>query len=241
MRVAFLSDVHASFPALCAALEHASAAGADRILCAGDLVGGGPHPTEVIRLLMEQRISAVAGNVDRKVCALAADPKKLKRARDHKKRAALAWTATALGRAELEWLAALPKVLRLCLSGTEILIVHGSPLSDTDYIFPSITEPALLGKLGVERPAVLVCGHSHIPFSRSVAGVLVVNSGSVGRPIDGDPRGAYALVDLPEGAPPRARIVRFPYPVESVLSDLKGRKVPRSMPGELTRGVRRKD
>jgi predicted phosphodiesterase len=127
MRVAFLSDIHASFPALCAALEHARAAGADRVLCAGDLVGGGPHPTEVIRLLMEQRISAVAGNVDRKVCALAADPKKLKRARDHKKRAALAWTAAALGRAELEWLAALPKVLRLSLSGAEILVVHGAP------------------------------------------------------------------------------------------------------------------
>ncbi len=239
MRVALLSDIHASFPALCAALEHARGEGADRILCAGDLVGGGPHPTEVVRLLMEQRTGSVAGNVDRKVCALAADPKKLKRARGHKKRAPLAWTAEALGRAELDWLAALPKVLRLSLEGTEVLVVHGSPAADTDYIFPSITEPALQGKLGVERPAVLVCGHSHIPFARTVAGVLVVNSGSVGRPIDGDPRGSYALLDLREGAPARAKILRFSYPVGSVLSDIKSRKVPRAMPGDLARGVRR--
>lgn len=239
MRVALLSDIHASFPALCAALDHARGGGADRVVCAGDLVGGGPHPTEVVRLLMEQRIGSVAGNVDRKVCALAAAPKALKRARDHKKRAPLAWTAEALGRAELEWLAALPKVLHLSLNGTEVLVVHGSPLSDTDYIFPSITEPALEDKLGVERPAVLVCGHSHIPFSRTVGGVLVINSGSVGRPIDGDPRGSYALLDLREGAPARAKIMRFSYPVGSVLSDIKSRKVPHAMPGDLARGVRR--
>jgi len=239
MRVALLSDIHASFPALCAALDHARAEGADPILCAGDLVGGGPHPNEVVRLLIERRIETVAGNVDRKVCAMAADPKKLRRARGHKKRAPLAWTAQTLGRAEVAWLAALPKVLRLSLSGTEVLVVHGSPLSDTDYIFPSITEPALLGKLGVERPAVLVCGHSHIPFSKTLTGVLVVNCGSVGRPIDGDPRGSYALLDLPESGPARAKIMRFSYPVDSVLSDIKSRKVPGAMPGDLARGVRR--
>jgi len=239
MKIALLSDIHANFPALCVALEHASAAGADRVLCAGDLVGGGPHPTEVIRLLMEQRLPAVAGNVDRKVCALASDPKRLRRASHHRKRAPLAWTAKVLGPAELNWMTALPGSLRLSAGGAEILLVHGSPLADTDYIFPSITEPALLAKLGAERPELLACGHSHIPFVRTVAGVLVVNSGSVGRPVDGDPRGSYALVELREGAPPRARIVRFSYPVDSVVADLRKRRVPRAMPEDLVRGVRR--
>jgi putative phosphoesterase len=239
MRIAVLSDIHANFPALCVALEQAAAAGADQVLCAGDLVGGGPHPTEVVRLLMEQRLPTVAGNVDRKVCALAADPKGRRRARRHKKRATLAWTAEALGPAELAWMAALPEALQLFASGSEVTVVHGSPLADTDYIFPSITEPALLGKLGAARPAVLACGHSHIPFARTVAGVLVVNSGSVGRPVDGDPRGSFALVDLREGVPPRARIVRFSYPMESVVADLKKRKVPRAMSEDLVRGVRR--
>ena len=77
MRVAFLSDIHANFPALCRALEWAQRNRADRVVCAGDIVGHGPHPTEVIRLLVEQNVEAILGNVDRKVLALLKTPKKL--------------------------------------------------------------------------------------------------------------------------------------------------------------------
>lgn len=230
-RVAFLSDIHANFTALAAALSSAERRGCERFVVAGDVVGGGPHPVEVIRLLTRRRIPALAGNLDRKVLAVGDDTGRLEElAARGRKRAVHAWTALQLGSAERAWLGALPAQLELDCAGQQILIVHGSPLGDEDYVFPSVTARALRDKLGDRRPAVLVCGHSHIPFRRVIAGVLVVNCGSVGRPVDGDPRGAYAILDCRTDAAPRARIVRFSYAAEQVERDLASRGVPRAAP-----------
>ena len=231
MRVAFLSDIHANFTALVAALASAERRGCDRVVVVGDVVGGGPHPVEVIRLLARRRIPAVAGNLDRKVLAVGGDAGRLEElAARGRKRAVHAWTALQLGPTERAWLGALPAELELDCAGQRVLVVHGSPLGDEDYVFPSVTAPAMRAKLAGRRPAVLVCGHSHVPFTRVVAGVRVVNCGSVGRPVDGDPRGAYAILDCRAEVAPRARIVRFPYAAEQVERDLASRGVPRAVP-----------
>jgi predicted phosphodiesterase len=239
VRVAFLSDVHANLPALCRALESARRNSAEALFCAGDLVGGGPHPTEVVRLLMECEIPCILGNVDRKVLSLGRDAKPLRRRIREGRGAAVAWTALSLGEEERAWLASLSTELRLTLGGTDAWIVHGSPLSDEDYLFPSLTARALGPRLKGERPGLLVCGHTHIPFARAVGAVRVVNCGSVGRPIDGDPRGSYALCDFGEGGRVRSRIVRFTYPVEALVADLESRGVPKGHPALYRTGSRR--
>jgi len=223
MRVVFLSDIHANFPALCRALECAQRHRVDRVICAGDIVGHGPHPTEVVRLLAEQNVDAILGNVDRKVLGLLEAPKKLRKRLEKKAHAPAAWAALALGEAERAWLAALPKELRFGIGEADVWVVHGSPLADTDSIFPSITAPALTAKLGRVRPQLLVCGHSHIPFTRRIAGVRVVNCGSVGLPVDGDPRGALALCEFGGQGRVTCRILRFAYSVEPLLADLRSR------------------
>ncbi len=230
MRVAFLSDVHANLPALCRALESARRNGAEALFCAGDLVGGGPHPTEVVRLLMEREIPCILGNVDRKVLSLGRDSKRLRRRIREGRGAAAAWAALSLGEAERAWLSSRPAELRLALGAADAWIVHGSPLSDEDYLYPSLTPRALGPRLGGERPDLLVCGHTHIPFARAVGAVRVVNCGSVGRPIDGDPRGSYALCDFGGGGRVQSRIVRFTYPVEALVADLESRGVPKGHP-----------
>ena len=241
MRVAFLSDIHANFPALCRALEWTRRNRADRVVCAGDMVGLGPHPTEVVRLLMEQGVEAVLGNVDRKVLSLLQTPRKLERRLKKKAQAPAAWTALALGKAERAWLAGLPRELRFTEGGADVWVVHGSPVADTDYIYPSITTRALAVKLGEIRPRVLVCGHSHIPFTRRVAGVQVVNCGSVGRPLDGDPRGALAYCDFPGKGQVSCRIVRFAYPLEPLIADIRARGATGSLPQDYRTGTRTQD
>ncbi len=241
MRVVFFSDVHANFPALCRALDWAQRHRADRLICAGDIVGHGPHPTEVVHLLMEQRVDAILGNVDRKVLALLESPTKLEKHLDKKAHAPAAWAALALGDAERAWLASLPKELRLSANGADVWVVHGSPLSDTDYIYPSLTARALAIKLGEVRPRVLVCGHSHVPFTKEIAGVRVVNCGSIGRPVDGDLRGALALCDFAGKGKVYCRIVRFAYPVEPVIADLEARGAKGSLPQDYRTGTRAKD
>ena len=241
MRIAFISDIHANFPALCNALAWVQRHRADRVVCAGDIVGHGPHPTEVVRLLREQHVQVIRGNVDRKVLKVLESPKKLQKRLQKKSQAPAAWAALALGEAEREWLGSLPNELRFTAEGIEILVVHGSPLADTDYIFPSITAPALLAKLGEPRPQVVVCGHSHIPFQRRIAGVRVVNCGSVGRPIDGDPRGAVALCEFPGDARVTCRIARFAFPVEPLVADVVSRGAKGASPQEYRTGTKRAD
>jgi putative phosphoesterase len=214
MRVAILSDVHANISALEAALADLERRAAKVVLVAGDVIGDGTHPSEVVALLRRRAIPTIRGNVERKVMEVAALHPSEVALLAKKKDADLVWTAKCLGREDLDWLRSLPFSLELRLAGSRLLVVHGSPLGDTDYVYPSLTVGALAAKLGAERPDVLACGHSHIPFTRRIAGVMVINAGSVGRPVDGDPRGSYALVDLELGRIARARIVRFPYPIQ---------------------------
>lgn len=246
MKIALVSDVHANLPALRAALDIADRAGAERVVVAGDVVGDGPHPGEVIAELRARAAIAVRGNVDRKVLALGTRRGKLQKRLDRKggQRRNRAWTALQLLDApdERAWLAALPAEHALDLAGHRVLVVHGSPLGDTDYVYPSLTPAGLWSKLeGLEGdpPSVLVCGHSHVPFVREVDGITVVNCGTVGRPADGDRRGSLALVEAGTGAGPRAEIVRFAYPVDELVRDLEERGVPGVDPEEYRRGVKR--
>jgi putative phosphoesterase len=196
VRIAFLSDIHGNLPALRAALQEARERGVDRIIVAGDVIGTGPFPLESVRLLIsEPEVQAIRGNVDRQVLRIR--EKKRKKVEKQistgpKKRQNKAWTAVALDDQAAEWLASLPSKLSLTVEGIDILVVHGSPIGDSDYIFPSLTEEGLARKLAPlsgPPPRVLVAAHSHIPFVSEVGGTLVINCGSVGKPVDGDPRG----------------------------------------------------
>jgi putative phosphoesterase len=246
MRIALLSDVHANLHALEAALAICGEAAVERVVVAGDLVGDGPNPVEVLERLRRLRLDAIRGNVDRQVLTwLSRSPTKLRRraAEGNPQRRNRAWSALQLAGADgaRGWLESLPSELRLHPGGRAVLVVHGSPHGDTDYVFSSLTERGLAGKLQpLEgwRPEVLVCGHSHVPFAREVGGVLVVNCGSVGRPADGDPRGSLALLELEPSAPPRAEILRFEYPVDDLLRELEEREVPGVAAAEYRRGVK---
>lgn len=245
MKIALLSDVHANLPALRVALAVARRVGAERVVVAGDLVGDGPHPLEVVQALRQLGAECIRGNVDRKVLRVAARKRRLAkglRNPDGQKRNR-AWTAARLCQSPdaLDWLRSLPPALRLEVGVRPVLVVHGSPRGDTDYVYPTLTPPALRAKLEPvegERPAVLVCGHSHLPFARAVDGVLVINCGSVGRPADGDPRGSLALLEV-DGATARARLIRFAYPLEPLINDLSAREVPGIDAEQYRLGVKR--
>jgi putative phosphoesterase len=245
MKVAFLSDIHANLPALRAALDATRTYDTERIVVAGDIVGDGPHPTEVIQLLREYGVSdAIRGNVDHQVLELGHERKALKKKLGSKtlQKRNRAWTALQLAAADRDWLDGLPAEVSLDIGGSRVLVVHGSPHGDTDYIYPSITAEGLRGKLepvDAPWPAVLVSGHSHVPFAQVIEGVLVVNCGSVGRPADGDPRGTFAVIDF--ASPERLvfGICRFAYPIDELITDLHGREVPGIRAEDYQLGIKR--
>lgn len=186
MLVGIVSDIHSNLPALDAVLAEMERLRVSRVLCAGDLVGYYTFPNEVVKLLGERRVHCIAGNHDRAVVsgdrsglnALAA--------------AAARWTSGRLDRASREFLGRLLPRDRLELDGRRILLVHGSPRDDDEYVFPLVADTWPFGDLDVD---VLVMGHTHVPWQAVFGELLSVNPGSVGQPRDGDPRAAFATLD----------------------------------------------
>jgi len=245
MRLALLSDIHANAPALRAALQAVSEHGVDRIIVAGDLVGDGPFPSETLDLLMgTEGLSAVRGNVDRRIVRLLEKKrKKIERRLDRKDRddRNQAWTVLQIDNDQGSWLEGLPSQLSFAAEGLEVLVVHGSPLGDGDSIYPSITEEGLARKLAPlsdPRPDVLVSGHTHVPFARAMGPAFVINCGSVGRPVDGDPRGSFAIAELNRETRARVDVYRFEYPVEEVEAALRDREVPGIRIADYSEGVK---
>lgn len=240
MLTAFISDIHANLPALEAAVADARKRGASRIYCAGDITGYGPFPDQVCEFLQESQIDTITGNYDVKVLMVikkgAASVADLQR----KKQKILLWTASHIRQRTQEYLASLPEQLHLDFpGGRKILVVHGTPLSNDDDIYPSITDRGLKTKMGKAAADMLVCGHTHIPFVKKVNGLLVVNCGSVGQPVDGDSRLSYAIVSSDNDSPPRGRIVRVEYDSKKLVKALRETSLPKSLRKDLILGTKR--
>ena len=109
-----------------------------------------------------------------------------------------------------------------------------------DAIYPSVTQQGLKAKLSDARPDILVCGHTHIPFVKRVNRILVVNCGSAGHPVDGDPRPSYALVRTERSAVPRGRIIRFDYDRDLTITALKKTSLPKGLRKDFAGGIKRR-
>lgn len=241
MLTAFISDIHGNLPALEAAITDAKARGADRIVCCGDMTGYGPFPDDVCRFLKKRRIPTIIGNYDQKVIEVAKNGISAADEIKSKKRKILLWTVEHISHQVLLYLSGLPDHLELDLpSGHKLLVVHGSPISTDDAIYPSVTRHGLEVKLGDARPDIFICGHTHIPFARHINNILTVNCGSVGHPVDGDPRPAYALVRTENGAAPRGRIIRFNYDHEQTIAALERTRLPKGLQKDFAKGIKRR-
>jgi putative phosphoesterase len=215
VRIAVISDIHANLPALEAVLADIERQAVAQVFCAGDLVGQGPHPNQVVSRIRKAGIPSILGNQEIEVRTLA------RRARPDPKRHML-WTIAVLKRRNREYLLGLPVDRELEIQGVGIRLVHGSPHGTFDTMHPSLTSQTLRAwfPTGEPRPEVLVGGHTHVPFVRTMEGMVIVNAGTVGRPFDGDPRASWALLDLEKGHV-RARIRRVEYPVAETVRAMK--------------------
>jgi putative phosphoesterase len=222
-RIAILSDLHANLAAAEAVLAAIDAARPDALFCLGDLVGYGPFPNETTEVISGRGIPTIMGNYDdgvgfdRDDCGCAyKDPDEEARARQ-----SLLWTrrvTTAKNKAYLRTL--LPEI-RLQTEDTRFRLVHGSPRRMNEYLFED-RDPRSLARIarGAECD-VLVFGHTHKPWIREIEGVLFVNAGSVGKPKDGDPRAAWALITATSGRPPAVEIRRVAYDVATMAAAVR--------------------
>jgi len=227
-RIAVIADIHANLPALQAVLAALEALEPDRVYCGGDLVGYGPHPNQVCALIEERAIPTIYGNYDYAIardladCGCAyRDP--LDRALGER---SIAWTLAHTGGRAKDFMRALPFDLRFELGEARVRLVHGSPRKVNEYLFEA--KPArLYERLAAQADCdVLVFGHTHSPWIREYAGVLFVNCGSVGKPKDGDPRAAFALLEVASDGGVSASIQRVPYDAEAAAQEVAAAGLP---------------
>jgi predicted phosphodiesterase len=188
MAIALLYDVHGNLLALNAVLEDAERAGADSYLLGGDYATFGPWPRETVeRLQLLPGALWIRGNGERWLIDGAGPARN-----GHELvRNALRTANDALGKSLVTKLYALPE--RAQHNGT--LFCHGSPLSDVES-FARTAQPGEEELLAGDTSRTVVFGHSHQQFSRQgPSNTQLVNPGSVGMPLDGDTRAAWALLD----------------------------------------------
>ena len=218
MRVGLVSDVHGNLPALETVLGEMPPV--DRLLCAGDVVGYNPWPGECVDRLRERSVPTVAGNHDR---AVFTDRLRM----NHMANAGVEYTRENLSDEQRAWLRGLP-VERTVLDG-RVKVVHGHPDDPDRYTYPEEFSGAMLGEADV-----LVLGHTHVQAHRTFDAGVVVNPGSVGQPRDGDPRAAYAVVDL--DGEPTVEAHRVAYDIDRVVERVEAVGLPSRIGTRLREG-----
>jgi len=181
MTVAALYDVHGNLPALEAVLAEIPAGAT--IVVGGD-VAAGPFPAETLERLraLGDRVRWLRGNSDREltpgeVGLAPADT--------------IEWVRARLDKEQIAFLHGLPPTLSL----GGVLYCHATPRNDVDIFTERTPEERLAPLFANLSETVVVCGHTHTQFERTIARKRVVNSGSVGMAYDDEP-GAYWLLDL---------------------------------------------
>jgi diadenosine tetraphosphatase ApaH/serine/threonine PP2A family protein phosphatase len=246
MRYLVLTDIHANLEALDACIGDARTRGFDRALVLGDLVGYGADPNAVVeRVRALDPLATVRGNHDKVACGL--EPAEGFNA---VAKSAVRWTFDVMTPEHRAWLAALPAGPILVDDLVEIC--HGSPFDEDAYIFDELDA---VRALKVSQRPLCLFGHTHYPVSfelsadtfdslgpsASAESQLVlhdgskylVNPGSVGQPRDGDPRAAYAIVDV-EGR--QVTMIRVSYSVEAAQAKVVKAGLPDVLAQRLAAG-----
>ena len=236
MRYALISDIHANLPALEAVLEHLN--GREDVTATfhlGDLVGYAPWPNQTVALIRQAGISGVAGNYDSTVgtdykhCGCRyEDPRQ-----EELSHLSYSWTRQHVSPETKTYLAGLPFRIDLLpggghVSGTRVILVHGTPTLNTLYWTedrPDEFSLKMAGLAGAKPGDVIAFGHTHVPWHREIGGIHFVNTGSVGRPKDGDWRAGYVLLEAGSG-PVRVEQVRVEYDLERAMRGIQDSGLP---------------
>ncbi|MGL5977740.1 MAG: metallophosphoesterase family protein [Erysipelotrichaceae bacterium] len=223
MRLALIGDIHSNVYALQSVLEHIETQDVDAILCAGDLVGYLPFPNKVIELLRNAGVVCVQGNHDERIAKMEretmADLDVCSDAEVQAK-ASARYTNAMLTQEHHAFLRYLPTSLTLTFEQYSLLLVHGSPNSNTEYVYEDSDVEPWLQETSAD---IIVCAHTHIPYHREVGGKTIINTGSVGKPKIGKPEANYIVLDCKESI--ETTIHSIPYDVEAMVKAIENNRM----------------
>jgi len=230
MRAAFLGGIYSNWIGLEAALRDASARGAEQVFCLGDVGGFGPHPDRSIEALRSAGVQMVQGNYDDSVgnqradCGCGyTDPRD-----NHFARISYDYTLDRTSAEHRPWLAALPPSRELDAEGRRLVLVHGSPRQQNEFLWETTAPDAFLERLCEQASAdVLLCTHTGLHWQRRLpSGRRVVNVGALGRPAnDGRTCVWYVLLDTEDAEVP-FRFVPLDYDHARLAREMREERLP---------------
>jgi predicted phosphodiesterase len=204
MRIALISDLHASEVALEATLRDIRRVGVDQIICLGDVATLGPRPKEIIARLRQLGCPCILGNHDEflfnpAILSTYTEVPIIVQAVD--------WCREQLSQDELDFLRGFHASLEIDLdgrAGNKLFLYHGTPRSHMEELVATTPPEQVDRMLAGHEATVMAGGHTHFQMLRQHHGILLVNPGSVGLPfkdfIPGSaptvmPHAEYAVVE----------------------------------------------
>jgi predicted phosphodiesterase len=196
MRIAIVSDIHGNRTAFEAVLADLGQTSPDLVLHGGDLADTGSSPAEIVDRIRSLGWQGVVGNTDQMLTS----PETFEEFANQSPQLQSLWvviremaasTREALGEERLGWLRSL-QLIQLCIP---IALVHAGPEDPWRAPTQEASDDELQSLYGPLGQPVVIYGHIHRPYIRSVSGMIVANTGSVGLPYDGDCRASYLLID----------------------------------------------
>ena len=227
MKIGVISDIHSNAVALETVLSRLEDANVKEYICAGDVVGYYSRPNETISVLQEVNPLTVRGNHDDGV--MTETPTSF----NYYAKRSLDWNRRQFTEESLRFLRQLPPTIRTEISGREIFIAHGSPKNPiSEYIHEDDITEEFLDYSFDRSPEIVILGHTHKPYVKTVGDTLVLNPGSVGQPRDRDPRASFAVLKTTE---PSAEIRKAWYNIDEIAEHTK-EHLPRKLADRLYEG-----
>jgi putative phosphoesterase len=225
MKVVIISDLHANREALEALPETYT-----ELWVLGDLVNFGPDPASVVDFIRNHAAVIIRGNHDEAI-AHDQDPRCVQRYRrmaDFTRR----HSASVLNQEQKQFLRDLPLQRKLRRQNTEFYLCHARP-SDPLYGYIPPDSPEWNRELRKLQTDVLLVGHTHLPMMRRIGERLIVNPGSVGQSLSGQPGACYAVWE--DGS---IQLKTYSYPVESIVAKLHSLSFPQDVEEDLVHILR---
>ena len=195
-KIAVISDIHSNCVALAAIVRDVIREGADKIIVAGDIIGGFTQPNEAAELLREVGADVIYGNREGYLREYIAGEHPLWD--EYDQMLPITWTNKILSDENKSYLLTLPANLKLDVMDTKIRVVHGSPRKTNELIYKYEHEK-IRKIMAVVPEDVLICGHSHQQWHRLVNGTLIVNPGSSGLSFRAGGMAPYTMLHLERG------------------------------------------
>lgn len=222
MRVGVITDAHANLPATVAALDAMDDFGCQRVIHLGDAIGIGPHPREVLDLLLSRdNMTLLMGNHDELFARGLPDPQPTWMSDGEL--AHQRWTHAQLDGAWRDAIAAWPLMIDEMIGNTTLRFQHYA-LSNGGFGPVSRTnDPSELDRAFAPTTDVVFFGHHH-PRADVTGRARYINPGALGCHPS---RGArFALIDGDAEGGTSISLHSAPYDASSVFRDMIERQVP---------------